>query len=75
MFHIYLAFIHEFNQTLDIGECDILHYNYRIPLTRIIREHCVEEAAAGAEHYAMSAYQLSLTGQCHITETATVQEL
>lgn len=75
MLHIDLALVHELNETLDLRKCNILHYDYRIPFAGIIREHRIEEGAAGAQDDTMCPYQLTLTRQGHITEATSVQEL
>lgn len=75
MLHIDLALVHELNETLDLGKCNILHDDYRITFVGIVREHRIEEGAAGAQYDAMRPYQLALARQRHIAETTAVQQL
>lgn len=75
MLHIDLALVHELDETLDLGEGDILHDDYRITFAGIVRQHRVEEGAARTEHHTMGPYQLALAGERHIAEASAVQQL
>lgn len=75
MFHVYLSLVHELNQTLDVGEGDVLHDDDGIAVAAVVRQQRVEEGAAGAEDDAMGAQQLTFACQGHIAEATAVQQL
>lgn len=74
MLHVDLAPVHELDETLDVAELGVLHYDNRVLLGRVVRQDGVKIGAAGAQDHAVRPDYLLLAGQRHVAEAAAVQQ-
>lgn len=76
MFYIDFAAIHKVHQALDVFETTVAHQYYWILAVHTARtENRIKVRAARAQHHPMGAQQLSLAGNCHVTEAAAIEKL